>query len=79
VSRHIGTIEEIRARLFDMSDAQFAELVEFIDRARASAAGRDFSAAALAAMRPRLRVARPRRRRCHRWSSRFPMAWIWAG
>ena len=62
MSRHIGTIEEIRARLFDMSDAQFAELVEFIDRARASAAGRDFSAAALAAMRPRLRVARPRRR-----------------
>ncbi|MBL8838563.1 MAG: hypothetical protein JNL66_20090 [Alphaproteobacteria bacterium] len=62
MSRDSHTLEEIRARLFDLSEAQFAELVAYVERAQASDAGRSFSAEALAAMRPRLRVARPQRR-----------------
>lgn len=62
MSRHVHTLDEIRARLFDLSETQFAELVAYVERAQASDAGRSFSADALAAMRPRLRVARPQRR-----------------
>ena len=41
---------------------QFAELVEYVERTRLTASARGFSLEALAAMRPRLRVARSPRR-----------------
>jgi hypothetical protein len=55
-------IATIRDRLFDLSDSQFAQLVDYVERARSLASAQAFSNDALAAMRPRLRVSRPPRR-----------------
>ena len=52
----------IRDRLFDLSDSQFAQLVDYVERARSLVSARSFSNDALSAMRPRLRVSRPPRR-----------------
>jgi hypothetical protein len=55
-------IATIRDRLFDLSDAQFAQLVDYVERAGGVSSARAFTNDALAAMRPRLRVSRPPRR-----------------
>jgi hypothetical protein len=54
-------VASIRERLFELSSRQFAQLVAFVENARRSAVAERFSVDALAAMRPRLRVARPQR------------------